>query len=249
MFQDLERRSHYLGNLAGVPIFVHWSVAILVILVAGSNLGGGLYHILLLLITLVLGIVLHELGHALAARSCGAHGITITLWALGGLCRSRRDSTTIGREIIIVAAGPAVSLALSLGCDQTLAWLKLHRPDLLVDAAGKNILYFLLLYGDVVNWSLFLFNMLPIFPLDGGQLTFYGTLGLTRNQLLARQVSLFLAIFGSLAYFLYRTGLFAYMELDRARAVGLWMEHLGFGDVILAFFLAYLVRSAWSYLR
>jgi Zn-dependent protease len=239
MMENLQRESWYIGNLVGVPIFLHWTALFLVMLVVAGGWNAGPDWIILHLVWLIAGIVLHELGHGLMAKALGAFGITITLWAFGGLCSSRRDSARVGRELAIVAAGPAVSLALCAGCWALLEWLRLNQPGLLSSATGPSLLRDALAVGFAVNLSLFIFNMLPIFPMDGGQLVFYSMIGVTRNQRLSRQVCLFLAVFGALAFFMWRTGLFAV-----GGDVGLWVQGLQLWDLFLAFVLFLMVRSA-----
>lgn len=242
MMQNLQREAWYLGNLAGVPIFLHWSAFILVLLVLGGS-SGGTERAILVLIALLLGILLHELGHGLMARALGGTGITITLWALGGLCSSRRDSARLGREIAIVAAGPAVSLALWLGSGLVLWQLWLHAPGLV---APGSLLRGFLEVNAVVNMSLFIFNMMPIFPMDGGQLVFYSALGITRNQRLSRQIALFLAVIGAAAFFSWRTGLIDI--LADGGTVGMWLGQLHFWDLFLALMLGLILRSAFAIL-
>ena len=244
MMNNLRQESWYVGNLAGVPMFVHWSVIVLVLLV--STTGGGVEQIILVLIALVVGIVLHELGHGLMAKALGAHGITITLWAFGGLCSSRRDPARLGREIAIVAAGPAVSLALWLGSDLTFDLLTKHAPATLFDGRGLSLLGLGLKISASVNMTLFLFNMMPIYPMDGGQLVYNTALATTRNQLLARQISLFLAVVGTIAFFAWRTDLIRI--LYEGGNVGAWAGQLGMSDLFLAIVLAWILRSAFAIL-
>ena len=246
MMNNLQREAWYVGNLVGVPIFLHWSALILVLMVVGGSSGGGIQHIILVLIALILGIVLHELGHGLMAKALGAHGITITLWAFGGLCSSRRDTARVGREMAIVAAGPAVSLALWLGSGLAVQLLAQYAPESLGTQHNPSLLYRGLAISEMVNMSLFIFNMMPIFPMDGGQLVYYGAIATTRNQLLARQISLFLAVVGSLAFFAWRTGLFALLQDGGTTAQ--WIGSLGFNDLFLAILLGFMLRSAFAYL-
>lgn len=246
MMGNLQRESWYIGNLAGVPIFAHWTVLLLVLLVAGAHFNAGATIVILVLISLILGIVLHELGHGLTARALGATGLTITLWAFGGLCSSRRDPSRIGREILIVAGGPAVSLGLWLGCLYAYDLLSQHAPATLVGPDGRSLLALGLLISASVNKSLFIFNMMPIYPMDGGQLVYYGMLGTTRNLLLTRQVCLFLAVFGAVAFFLWHTGLFATMGAGGTPAE--WAGTLGLGEIFLAILLVLMVRSAFHIL-
>jgi Zn-dependent protease len=246
MMGNLQREAWYVGNLAGVPIFVHWTALLLVLLVAGTHFSGGATHIILVLIALILGIVLHELGHGLTARAFGATGLTITLWAFGGLCSSRRDPSRIGREMLIVAAGPAVSLALWVGCLVVLNQLPWIAQSVQLDSDTWSLIVHALKVGAWMNMTLFIFNMMPIYPMDGGQLVYYGMLGTTRNLLLTRQVCLFLAVFGAIAFFLWHTGLFTMMGAGGTPAE--WAGTLGVGEIFLAILLVLMVRSAFHIL-
>lgn len=251
MMQNLRQTAWYLGDLVGIPIFLHWTVLLLAFnawRMAGGS-GGGIDTFIIVLVVLLSGIVLHELGHGLMARALGAHGLTITLWAFGGLCESRRDSTRLGREIAIVAAGPAVSLLLWLGSSYLLDFLYATQPSLVAQGNVYTLLGEFLSTAAVINFMLLLFNMMPIFPLDGGQLTFYTVLAVTRKPLLARQVSLTLAVLGVLAVFLWFTGFFT--ALNAPDPMGTWMHHLTTdmtGTVILVVLLFLVLRSAFTYL-
>jgi Zn-dependent protease len=250
VLQNLRRESWYIGDLAGIPIFVHWTVAFLAFSAWSSSGGGGLDGFIITIVALISGIVLHELGHGLMARRLGAFGLTITLWAFGGLCESRRDSARIGREIAIVAAGPLVSLALWLGTAYGLHALVQWWPALVVHRGDLTLLGEFLAVAAQVNLMLLIFNMLPIFPLDGGQLTYYGALLATRNQLLARQISLTLAVIGTLLVFLWLTGFFG--ALGSPDPVGMWMARMQerlVGTVMTIVLLGLILRSAFQHLR
>src|SRR6201991_461908 len=77
-------------------------------------------------------IVLHELGHALAARREGIGVGGIDLFFFGGFMRADRDSETAGEEVRVAAAGPAVTLLLAVGF---LVWGSALLGDQLLDAA------------------------------------------------------------------------------------------------------------------
>ncbi len=251
MMQNLRQTAWYVGDLVGIPIFLHWTVLLLAFnawRMAGGS-GGGIDTFILVLVVLLSGIVLHEMGHGLMARALGARGLTITLWAFGGLCESRRDSTRLGREIAIVAAGPAVSLLLWLGAEGLLRLLADQRPGLVLAPGGLTLLGEFLVVCSGLNLMLLIFNMMPIFPLDGGQLTFYTVLAVTRKPLLARQVSLTLAVLGVLAVFLWFTGFFTAMH--GVDPLGTWVHHLTndmYGTVLLMVLLFLVLRSAFTYL-
>lgn len=251
MMQNLRQTAWYVGDLVGIPLFLHWTVLLLAYNAwrMSGGAGGGVDTFIIVLVVLLSGIVLHELGHGLMARVLGARGLTITLWAFGGLCESRRDSSKIGHEIAIVAAGPAVSLALWLGSDGLLNYLAQVRPALILGPGGLTMLGEFLAVSASINFMLLLFNMMPIFPLDGGQLTFYTLLAVTRNHLLARKISLSLAVLGVIAVFLFATGFFTVMH--NPDPVGSWMQLMSGnlpGTLLILVLLFLVLRSAFTYL-
>lgn len=199
----------YLGNLGPIPFFVHPSAIILALLVITSNPSGRIDDILVTLTVLIVSIVLHELGHALAARQLGAFGVTITLGGFGGLCESTRDSLP-HRDLIILIAGPAVSFALWFGCAQTYDWLLHNRIDLLFDVSHRlsggslresdlSLLGQFLDTGARYNLILGIFNSLPIFPLDGGQVVYNLIRLFPRSYTIARKATLFISFATGLA--------------------------------------------------
>jgi Zn-dependent protease len=118
-------------------------------------------------------IILHELGHALAARREGIGVEGIDLFFFGGFMRASRDSNTPGEEFRVAAAGPAVTLLLSVAFIAAgIAML----GDGLIDAAtfrsnSGDTLEVLVAFTALANAALFILNMLPAFPLDGGRIT------------------------------------------------------------------------------
>jgi Zn-dependent protease len=119
-------------------------------------------------------LILHELGHALAARRLGIPIVGIDLWAFGGLSHMRREPASAGEELKIAAAGPAVTLALfalCLGCVALLATSG-TVSDVALTRQGYKTSPALALLGwlGFINAALFLFNVVPAFPLDGGRI-------------------------------------------------------------------------------
>lgn len=107
-----------------------------------------------------LSAVLHELGHVIAYRICGTGMESITLLPFG-LCAIPKDSIKVSpeNEVFCAAAGPAVNLLLSL--------ILLALP--LSPTRGW------ILYALYCNISLFLINLLPILPLDGGRILYFSS--------------------------------------------------------------------------
>jgi Zn-dependent protease len=119
-------------------------------------------------------LILHELGHALMARRLGIGIAGIELWFFGGLSQMRREPATAGEEFKIAAAGPAVTLLLFVLC--VVAGSAFANGHTLTEVAltenGFSTSPGLALAGWLafVNAILFVFNIVPAFPLDGGRI-------------------------------------------------------------------------------
>ena len=158
-----------LGRIAGVSVGFHWSllgVAVLIILQLAGELQGDRASTLALATVgavLFLGsVLLHELGHSVVAQREGLEVDGVSLWLLGGVARLRGHPATPGAEFRIAFAGPAVSGLLAIG--------------FFAVGVGVGELGWSSSVGDVLRWLgwlnaiLFVFNLLPAAPLDGGRL-------------------------------------------------------------------------------
>ncbi|HWI23070.1 MAG TPA: site-2 protease family protein [Baekduia sp.] len=120
-----------------------------------------------------ISLILHELGHALAARRAGIGTTGIDLWLFGGLAKLDRDSRTPGEEFKIAAAGPAVTLAIMALC--LVATALMNRTGDFMDAAllgadRTTPVLALTAWLGLINGALLVFNLIPAFPLDGGRI-------------------------------------------------------------------------------
>ena len=117
-----------------------------------------------LLLLLVFGcVVLHELGHALAARWYGIATRDIVLLPIGGVARLERMPEQPRQEILVAVAGPAVNVALAA---LLYALMKaVEHPTGLAELLRGGLLETLLL----VNVMMVVFNLVPAFPMDGGR--------------------------------------------------------------------------------
>ncbi len=118
-------------------------------------------------------LILHELGHALVARRLGIPIAGIDLWFFGGLSKMRREPATPGEEFKIAAAGPAVTLMILIVCAAAGVALSSGHPFTeSLTSEGFTTTPVLALVGWLafVNAVLFVFNILPAFPLDGGRI-------------------------------------------------------------------------------
>jgi Zn-dependent protease len=119
-----------------------------------------------------LSLTLHELGHALIARRNGIEIAGIDLWFFGGIAKLNRDSRSPGEEFRVSAAGPAVTLLIIVVC--VVAGVAIAGSSDFLDAvaltANPSPGLALLGWLALVNAFLFVFNMVPAFPLDGGRI-------------------------------------------------------------------------------
>jgi Zn-dependent protease len=121
-----------------------------------------------------LSIVLHELGHAFAARRSGMRVEGIDLWFFGGLAKLDRDSRSPGEEFKVAAAGPLVTLLIVAGCFGITALVTTAQGALdvatLVDGSTSSAAELLIGFVGSMNAIIFVFNLIPAFPLDGGRI-------------------------------------------------------------------------------
>jgi Zn-dependent protease len=120
-----------------------------------------------------ISLILHELGHALVARRLGIEIAGIDLWFFGGLSQMRREPATPGEEFKIAAAGPAVTLLLLLifvGVGEALSTGHTLTDTLTKNGVTTSPALALVGWLAFVNAALFLFNIVPAFPLDGGRI-------------------------------------------------------------------------------
>ncbi len=158
--------SFLLFRFAGIDVFLHWSwffVAMLEISARGRRYPSIAWNLAEYL-ALFLIVTLHEFGHALACRQVGGIANKIMLWPLGGVAYVDPPPRP-GATLWSIAAGPLVNvvlLAISYGLTiwtGHIGW-RLTAPHL----------YRLLWAIFAMNLGLLVFNLLPIYPLDGGQI-------------------------------------------------------------------------------
>lgn len=152
-------------RFSGINVFVHWSWALVAVIqfqVRESVYSSPLWNVAEYLC--LFGIVtLHEFGHALACRSVGGKAERILLWPLGGIAYVRPPQRP-GAVLWSIAAGPLVNVVLIPVTLILVFWANSMGSALSDDA--YNFIEMLTL----INGVLLVFNMLPIYPLDGGQI-------------------------------------------------------------------------------
>lgn len=158
--------SFKLLRIAGIDVFLHWSwffVAVFEINARSGRYSSVAWNVLEYL-ALFLIVTAHEFGHALACRQVGGKADRIVLWPLGGVAYVAPPPRP-GATLWSLVAGPLVNVALlpvffMLWRTSRVSGWALSSPD--VHHFVRALF--------VIDLSLLIFNMLPIYPLDGGQI-------------------------------------------------------------------------------
>lgn len=165
-----------LGKAFGIPISIHWTFWMLVIwivftgVVEGQSVADLLWHVVFVF-TVFACVGLHELGHALMAKRYGIQTDSIVFLPIGGVASLSRIPKEPKKELIITLAGPMVNVIIAL-----VIYLILMVTGKLGNIIGQienitaitsNNLLFMLFMANVM---LFLFNLIPALPMDGGRI-------------------------------------------------------------------------------
>ena len=162
-----------LATILGIPVQVHWSFSLLLIWVYYEGHSNGLpFGNILVLISLMLAlfgcVVLHEFGHALAARYYGVGTRDITLSPIGGIARLNFLPEKPMHEFVVAIAGPVVNVVIALILlllAPTIEPLAIGAP-ITIFSTGSNFLPLLFWLNAILAG----FNLLPAFPMDGGRM-------------------------------------------------------------------------------
>jgi Zn-dependent protease/CBS domain-containing protein len=161
--------SYRVATIAGIQVRIHLSFLLLLAFFAwiGYKDGGaqaGVAGVVFILL-IFLCVLLHEFGHALAARTFGIRTPDITLLPIGGVARLERMPANPQQEFVIAIAGPAVNVLIAIVIYVVMGGTIPVTEFDPVDTASGTLLDNLL----EVNLMLVVFNMIPAFPMDGGR--------------------------------------------------------------------------------
>jgi Zn-dependent protease len=221
--QSVRQGSIHLFRLAGVDLYLHWSwflVAAYEIESRKGSYSSVIWNVLEYL-ALFLIVLLHEFGHAMACRQVGGTANQIVLWPLGGVAYVNPPQRP-GATLWSIAAGPLVNVVLlpflfaAVQMSQSLGWAQ-SMPDA----------YQLLRAVLWINVSLLVFNMLPIYPLDGGQILrslLWFVLGRGRSMM----VTTILGLLGIVGFFV----------------IALWLRSIWIGAISV-----FMLMNCWNGLR
>jgi Zn-dependent protease len=220
---SIQQGSIRLFRFAGIDLFLHWSwflVAAYEISSRAKSYSSITWNALEYL-ALFLIVMLHEFGHALACRQVGGTANRIVLWPLGGVAYVNPPQRP-GATLWSIAAGPLVNVAFLvilflLGIINRLTGWEDAIPN--AHAFMRTIA--------VINLGLLVFNLLPIYPLDGGQILrslLWFVVGRARS-LMAATVIGFAGVAGLIV-------------------LAVWMQSVWFG-----FIAAFILMNCWSGLK
>jgi Zn-dependent protease len=194
--------SIHLFRFSGVDVFLHWSWFVVGIYEIQSRSGRytSIAWNVAEYLSLFLIVLLHEFGHAMACRQVGGTANQIVLWPLGGVAYVDPPPRA-GATLWSIAAGPLVNVALLpvlVGLSyfgRSSGWA-LAMPN--VNHLVRGVL--------VIDVVLLVFNMLPIYPLDGGQIfraLLWFVMGRARSLMVATSLG-FVGVAGFIALALWR---------------------------------------------
>ncbi|MGA2170328.1 MAG: M50 family metallopeptidase [Terracidiphilus sp.] len=220
---SVRQGSIHLFRLAGVDLFLHWSWFIVAAYEIQSRQGRytSIVWNILEYLALFLIVLMHEFGHALACRQTGGTANQIVLWPLGGVAYVNPPQRP-GATLWSIAAGPLVNVVLlpiliaAVVMSRSLGWAQ-AMPDA----------YQLLRAVMWIDVSLLVFNMLPIYPLDGGQILrslLWFVLGRARSLMVATV----LGFVGVVGFFV----------------LALWVRSVWFGAISV-----FMLMNCWGGLR
>src|SRR6266446_9261548 len=153
-------------RIAGIQLRIHITFLLLIVWLAFGYYSQGGSAVaasrVIFILLLFLCVVLHEFGHAFAAKAFGINTPDITLLPIGGVARLERMPEEPVQELIIAVAGPLVNVVIAIGLFVAGGYQGLLSPS---NVEGGGLVAQLL----TINIMLVLFNLLPAFPMDGGR--------------------------------------------------------------------------------
>lgn len=169
--------------------------------------------------TLAVSILVHEIAHVVVARRLGMRARTITLFIFGGVSVMETDPARPRAELLVSLAGPLTSLAIGL-----LA-IALLDPEqaLSTPATEASFAQTMLYYIALANIVLGLFNLLPLFPLDGGRILSAILWAMTSNRQGGIRIAAQIGQLGAAAMIVYGAYNLFFGEL----LIGVWFIAIG----------------------
>jgi Zn-dependent protease/predicted transcriptional regulator len=164
----MKKNSLYLGSYFGIPVSVHWSFLLLIFYFVWISFKQGqtsmqLFTQILFVLSVFLCVLLHEFGHALAAKKYGIKTHSIVLLPIGGLASLEKLPSDPKQELWVAFAGPLVNIVIAL---LLLPFVSLDLEQMSNSISGIQPFLTNLFFTNII---LSVFNLLPAFPMDGGR--------------------------------------------------------------------------------
>jgi Zn-dependent protease len=178
-----------LFRFGGIDVFLHWSWFLVAIYMVSYRLGRYSSYVwgILEYLTLFCIVLMHEFGHSLACRSVGGRADQIVLWPLGGVAYVDPPPRA-GATLWSIAAGPLVNVALFPILSGAALLARMEHWS----STAPNLYQFIIAIW-IINAVLLGFNLLPIYPLDGGQILrslLWYAVGRARSLMIASTIGL-----------------------------------------------------------
>jgi Zn-dependent protease/CBS domain-containing protein len=164
------RWSLKIGRFAGIDVYLHFTFVLLLAFIAfgqwrESRSLALAWMEVVILVAVFTCVLLHEFGHALAARQFGIKTRDITLLPIGGVARLERMPEKPLQELWVAVAGPLVNVVIATLLLALLGLQGQLKSLLRIPEALDNYVAMLCLW----NLLMVAFNLLPAFPMDGGR--------------------------------------------------------------------------------
>jgi Zn-dependent protease len=155
-------------RLFGTPVRVHPFFWLFTAILGWDAIDrpDGLILLFIWVVTCFLSVLLHEFGHVWAGKLFGSRDSYIVLYSFGGLAVGSREVSHRWQRIIVSLAGPGIQLALY---GLLRLWLWSVSPETLARVPDRALIMLLMLLTINLIWPLF--NLVPVWPLDGGMVT------------------------------------------------------------------------------
>lgn len=171
-------------------------------------------------------VLLHEFGHSLACRQTGGSADHIILWPLGGIAFVNPPRRP-GAVLWSIAAGPLVNVALVPVLE--LLWIFAGQAGWYYEAPDTFRLIGMIRF---INYGLLIFNLLPVYPLDGGQIL-RALLWFPLGEIRSLQIASVIGLVGSIPL----AGLFLLLGVNI------------FWTAVMVFFLLSQAMAGWKYAK
>lgn len=168
-------KSWRIATISGIPVLLHWTLGLFVMFFVWFAYRGSFDiakagYLLGFITCLFICILLHEFGHSLTAKRFGVKTKDIILSPIGGLARLESIPENPIQELKITINGPMVNLVIAGLLAGSIALLGMDfSPGFSnggIEIDGQNFLQWLM----YMNIGVFMFNLIPAFPMDGGRI-------------------------------------------------------------------------------